>query len=305
MTQSTLPAARIGWMGAGRMGFSMARRLASAGADITVYNRSVEKATPLKEHGAKITGNISDLAQCDIVFTMLSTGDVVKEALLGSHGLMGGERRPKMIVDCSSISVDTSAQLRLALGAAGTGFLAAPVSGNPHVVEAGLASFVGSGPREAFEQVRPFLLTMARGASYVGDGELARVAKICHNVWLGALTQSLAEVTVLAEKAGMTRKAFLDFLNESALGSTYTKLKAPHWISLDFTATFTPSLMRKDMDLGLSLARELGAPMPLSSMTREMIQGQINQGFDDVDFSTLLVLQARAAGLDMKPEAEH
>ncbi|HSV79662.1 MAG TPA: NAD(P)-dependent oxidoreductase [Ramlibacter sp.] len=305
MPQSSLPALRIGWIGAGRMGFAMARRLATAGADITVYNRSVEKAAPLQEHGAKITGNISDLAQCDIVFTMLSTGDVVQEALLGSQGLMGNATRPRLIVDCSSISVDTSAQLRQTLGAAGTEFLAAPVSGNPHVVEAGLASFVVSGPREAFEQVRPFFLTMARGASYVGDGELARVAKICHNVWLGALTQSLAEVTVLAEKAGMTRKAFLDFLNESALGSTYTKLKAPHWISLDFTATFTPPLMRKDMDLGLSLARELGAPMPLSSMTREMIQAQINQGFDDVDFSTLLVLQARAAGLEMKPEAEH
>ena len=155
----------------------------------------------------------------------------------------------------------------------------------------------------AFEHARPQLLAMGRAASYVGEGELARVAKICHNVWLGALTQSLAEVTVLAEKAGLTRQAFLGFLNESALGSTYTRVKAPHWVALDFAATFTPPLMRKDMDLGLSLARELETPMPLASMTREMIQSQINQGFVDVDFSTLLVLQARAAGLELKPES--
>lgn len=305
MTESTLPSARIGWMGAGRMGFAMARRLASAGADVTVYNRSVDKAAPLKEHGAKITGHIGDLDRCDIVFTMLSTGEVVEEALLGSGGLLVSEKQPRLIVDCSSISVDMSAKLRSALAKAGVAFLAAPVSGNPHVVESGQASFVVSGPRERFEQVKPFLSVMGRGATYVGEGELARVAKICHNVWLGALTQSLAEVTVLAEKAGMTRKAFLDFLNQSALGSTYTKVKAPHWIALDFTATFTPPLMRKDMDLGLSLARELDAPMPLASMTREIIQGQINQGFVDVDFSTLLVLQARAAGLELKPEADH
>jgi 3-hydroxyisobutyrate dehydrogenase-like beta-hydroxyacid dehydrogenase len=122
-------------------------------------------------------------------------------------------------------------------------------------------------------------------------------------VWLGALTQSLAEVTVLAEKAGLTRKAFLEFLNASALGSTYTRVKAPHWVALDFTATFTPPLMRKDMDLGLALARKLDAPMALAAMTREIIQSQINQGYLTEDFSTLLLLQARAAGLDIKPES--
>jgi len=305
MLQSSLPALRIGWIGAGRMGFAMARRLATAGADITVYNRSVEKAAPLQDHGAKVTGSLSDLARCDVVFTMLSTGDVVKETLLGGQGLLGQARHPRLIVDCSSISTECSAELRGALEGRQIGFLAAPVSGNPHVVEAGLANFVVSGPRASFDELMPLFLAMGRGGSYVGEGELARVAKICHNVWLGALTQSLAEVTVLAQKAGMTRKAFLDFLNESALGSTYTRVKAPHWIALDFAATFTPPLMRKDMDLGLSLAHERGMPMPLSSMTREMIQAQINQGFVDVDFSTLLVLQARASGLEMVPEADH
>jgi 3-hydroxyisobutyrate dehydrogenase-like beta-hydroxyacid dehydrogenase len=240
-----------------------------------------------------------------VVFVMLSTGDVVKEVLLGPGGLLTGEEsRVRLVVDCSSISIETSAELRRTLARSGIAFLAAPVSGNPHVVEAGQASFVVSGPQGAFDEIKPHLLTMGRAASYVGDGELARVAKICHNVWLGALTQSLAEVTVLAEKAGMTRTAFLGFLNSSALGSTYTKVKAPHWEKLDFTATFTPPLMRKDMDLGLSLARGLDAPMPLASMTREMIQSQINQGFVDVDFSTLLVLQARSAGLNLVPEGD-
>jgi 3-hydroxyisobutyrate dehydrogenase len=303
--QDALPKMRLGWIGIGRMGYAMARLLASAGTDLTVHNRSVEKSEPLRAHGAKIAASIADLRQCEAVFVMLSTGDVVKEVLLGKDGLLtGGNSRVRLLIDCSSISVEISAELRQTLAESGVAFLAAPVSGNPHVVEAGRASFVVSGPRIAFDEIQPILLTMARAASYVGDGELARVAKICHNVWLGALTQSLAEVTVLAEKAGMTRTSFLNFLNNSALGSIYTKAKAPHWEKLDFTATFTPPLMLKDMDLGLSLACSLDAPMPLSSMTREIIQGQINRGFVDVDFSTLLVLQAKSAGLDLLPEGD-
>ena len=304
MTKDALPNIRLGWIGIGRMGYAMARLLASGGTDLTVYNRSIGKAEPLRAHGAKIAASIADLRQCDVVFVMLSTDAVVKDVLVGTNGLLTGNSRVRLLIDCSSISVEMSAELRQTLAKSGVAFLAAPVSGNPHVVETGQASFVASGPRIAFDEVQPLLLKMGRAATYVGDGELARVAKICHNVWLGALTQSLAEVTVLAEKAGMTRTSFLNFLNNSALGSIYTKGKAPHWERLDFTAAFTPLLMRKDMDLGLTLARKLDAPMPLSSMTREIIQSQINHGFVDVDFSTLLVLQAKSAGLDLVPEGD-
>ena len=296
------PAIRIGWIGSGRMGFAMARRLAEAGADLAIYNRSPEKAEPLRKHGAKLAHRVAELGGCEIVFTMLSTGDVVSEMLTGSAGLMQAPKTPSLVVDCSSISIEASARLREALLSAGTAFLAAPVSGNPHVVEAGQSSFVVSGPRTSFERAQPFLLAMGRGATYVGDGELARIAKICHNVWLGSLTQSLAEVVVLAQKAGMTRSVFLEFLNASALGSTYTRVKTPHWVALDFAATFTPALMRKDMDLGIDLAHELNASLPLACMTRELIQGLINSGVTELDFSALLLQQARASGLQMKPE---
>ena len=302
--QKELPAARLGWMGIGRMGFAMARRLAQAGADIAVFNRSAEKARPLAEFGAKVAADVKALASCDIVFTMLSTGDVVEQALFGPAGLIDGSTsRPRLVVDCSSISLEMSAQIRSRLREVGVGFLAAPVSGNPHVVEEGMASLVVSGEPADFERVRPFLLAIGKAASYVGTAELARVAKICHNVWLGALTQSLAEVVVLAEKAGMTRAAFLDFLNGSALGSTYTRVKTPHWVALDFTATFTPSLMRKDMDLGLHLAHELEASLPLASMTRDLLQSLINRGVTAEDFSALLLQQAEASGLKIKKEA--
>ena len=297
-------AGRIGWIGIGRMGFAMARRLAQAGASLAVYNRSVEKAQPLVAYGAKAVASVSDLADSEIVFTMLSTGDVVRDVLLGDKGLLTSKAAPRIVVDCSSISVDDSNAVRAELSKAGIAFLAAPVSGNPHVVEAGKAGFVVSGPRSAFDQVRPVLVSMAQSATYVGEGELARIAKICHNVWLGSLTQSLAEVMVLAQKAGLTRSAFLEFINVCPMGSTYTKAKTPHWVTLDFNATFTPVLMRKDLDLGIDLAHELGASLPLANMTRDLIQSLINRGFSDKDFSALLLQQAEASGLVMKPEGE-
>ena len=94
------------------------------------------------------------------------------------------------------------------------------------------------------------LKLIAPAASYVGEGELARIVKICHNVFLGVVTQSLAEITVLAQKAGVPRHAFLDFMNQSVMGSTFTRYKTPAFVNLDFKVTFTPELLRKDLDLG-------------------------------------------------------
>jgi 3-hydroxyisobutyrate dehydrogenase-like beta-hydroxyacid dehydrogenase len=139
-------------------------------------------------------------------------------------------------------------------------------------------------------------------ASYVGEGELARIVKICHNVFLGVVTQSLAEITILANKAGVPRHAFLEFINQSVMGSMFSRYKSPAFVNLDFKVTFTPALLRKDMDLGLDAGRELQVPLPLASITRDIIQSQIGNGYTDADFSTLLLLHARASGIELKPE---
>jgi 3-hydroxyisobutyrate dehydrogenase len=136
----------------------------------------------------------------------------------------------------------------------------------------------------------------------VGEGELSRIAKICHNVMLGVVTQSLAEITILAQKAGMERHAFLDFLNKSVMGSMFTRYKTPGLANLDFHVTFTPELLRKDLDLGLSAGREFGVPMPLASLTRDTVQSLIGNGYADQDFSTLLLLEAKAAGIELRSE---
>jgi len=295
--------ARIGWIGIGRMGYAMAERLARGGADLTVWNRTRSKAEPLAQHGAKIATALPELAACDIVFCMVSTWDDVKEVVAGPGGLLSGpQRAPRLLIECSSISLEGSAELRRLLGERGAEMLAAPVSGNAKVIKAGRLSFVCSGPRPAFDTALPYLKMIAPAASYVGEGELARIVKICHNVFLGVVTQSLAEITVLAQKAGVPRHAFLDFMNQSVMGSTFSRYKTPAFVNLDFTVTFTPHLLRKDLDLGLAAGRRFEVPMPLASLTRDIVQTLIGRGMTEQDFAQLLVLQADSSGLKLEPE---
>ena len=282
------------------MGVEMAARLAQGGCDIAVWNRTRAKAEPLAKYGAKIVDSLAELARCDIVFCMVSTWDDVKEVLAK---LLAGQAKPRMVIECSSISLDGSAELRAMLQQRGIEYLAAPVSGNAKVIKAGKLTIVASGPKRAYEDARPFLDMLGTGSSYVGEGELSRIAKICHNVMLGVVIQNLCEITVLAEKAGMPRHAFLDFLNKSVMGSMFTRYKTPALVNLDFHVTFTPKLLRKDLDLGLDAGRHFGVPMPLASITRDLLQQMIGQGMTEQDFSTLLLMQAKNAGLDIKPES--
>ena len=294
---------RIGWIGTGRMGYAMAERLANAGVDLSVWNRTRSKAEPLASRGAKIAATLPELASCGAVFCMVSTWEDVKQVVAGPGGLLSDtSRAPKLFIECSSISLEGSAELRAMLGQRGVAYLAAPVSGNAKVIKAGRLSFVCSGPKAAYETALPYLKMIAPAASYVGEGELARIVKICHNVFLGVVTQSLAEITVLAEKAGVPRHAFLDFINQSVMGSTFSRYKTPAFVNLDFKVTFTPALLRKDLDLGLDAGRRYEVPMPLASLTRDIVQTLIGRGMTEEDFAQLLLLQAASSGVKLKAE---
>ncbi|HWI25575.1 MAG TPA: NAD(P)-dependent oxidoreductase [Stellaceae bacterium] len=294
---------RLGWIGAGRMGYPMAERLAKAGADVSVWNRTRAKAEPLTKSGVRLVERPSDLADRDIVFTMIAASDDLKQVTLGKDGVLTRSgQAPKILIDCSTVSEEASGEVRDAAATLGTKMLASPVSGNGKVVKAGKLSLVVSGPKDAYETALPYLEKLGQGVSYVGEGELARMVKICHNVFLGIVIEALVEITVLAQKGGVPRHAFLDFINKSVMGSTFSRYKTPALVNLDFAPTFTPVLLRKDLDLGLAAARKLGAPMALAAATREILQGLVGQGFTDQDFATLLVQQAKLAGMPLEPE---
>ena len=290
----------LGWIGAGRMGSAMAARLIAAGNDVTVQNRTRSKA---EELGAKVVDAPADLGDRDIVFIMVSANDDLIEVTTGPQGVLSNpDHAPKILVDCSTVSTETSALVRAAAAARGTQFLAAPVSGNPKVVTSGGLTMAVSGTEEAFALVEPYMNQICKGVTYVGSDEVARLVKICHNMMLGIVTQAMAEITVLAEKGGVKRSAWLNFLNDSVMGSRFTRYKTPAFVNLDFTPTFTPVLLRKDFDLGMHAAYEHDVPMPLSALCTELVKASAGAGFAKDDFAVLLLEAARGAGLEMTPE---
>jgi 3-hydroxyisobutyrate dehydrogenase len=294
---------RLGWVGTGRMGYELVSHLLRAGCDVAVFNRTRSKAEPLAEIGATIVGSPADLADRDVVFTMVAGSDDLRDVTTGPTGVLSREdAAPRVLVDASTVSAEASEDVRSAAAARGAELLAAPVSGNPKVVRAGRVTMVVSGPRAAYELAEPYLELMTAGATYVGEGDRARLVKICHNLMLGVVAQSLAEITVLAEKGGVARADFLEFLNGSVMGSMFTRYKTPALVHLDYTPTFTPDLLLKDFKLGLEAADELGVPLPVAALVAQTVQSLIGLGYGDQDFATLLEVQAKASDLELVPE---
>ncbi|MCZ1005487.1 NAD(P)-dependent oxidoreductase [Streptomyces lydicus] len=294
---------RIGWIGVGRMGFQLAARLLDAEYDVAVYNRTRAKAEPLAERGATIADRPVDLADRDVVFTMVTASAALEAVTTGPDGVLTSpSATPGVLIDSSTVSPQVSALIRNKAADHGTDFLAATVSGNPKVITAGKLTVAVSGSPEVFGRVEPLLAALGRGVTYVGEGEAARLVKIAHNVFLGVVTQSLAEITILAEKGGVSRAAFLEFLNDSVMGSAFTRYKSPALVNLDFTPTFTMPLLRKDLDLGLSSARELEVPMPLAATTAQLVAGAIGAGHVEEDFASLILEQARNSGITLEAQ---
>ena len=303
---------KIGWIGMGRMGFPMAERLIKAGHDVSIWNRTRAKAEPLAKIGSKIVDRLADLKSVDVLFSIVATGADVQDVLYGKDGVAaGGGRIPPVIVDCSTIAVEESAAIRNKLKELGADFVAAPVSGNAKVIKAGQLSAVVSGAEAACKIAMPLIEIFApRGVSYVGEGELARVCKIAHNVMLGVVMENLIEITLLTNKMGVPRHAFLAFLNNGVMGSMFTRYKSPALVNLDWTTTFTPELLRKDLDLGLELGREIEVPMPVTAATREVLQSHFGTAtlpkdphdYLQQDFAALAVPMALAAGMKLVSE---
>src|SRR5262245_25707338 len=304
---------KIGWIGMGRMGSPMAERLLKAGYEVSIWNRTRSKAEPLAAKGGKVVDNLGDLAGVDVLFSIVSTGKDLKEVYFGKDGVVIGRsgKLPKIFVDCSTIAVEDSKEIREQLKALGAEFVAAPVSGNAKVIKAGRLSAVLSGNEQAAKTVTPMMEAIApQGVAYVGDGELARICKIAHNVMLGVVIENLIEITLLANKMGVPRHAFLAFMNNSVMGSMFTAYKSPALVNLDWTTTFTPELLRKDMDLGLELGRDWDVPMPVTAAAREVLQSHFGAAllqknpdeYLQKDFAALMETMALMSGMKLESE---
>lgn len=294
---------RVGWIGTGRMGAAIATRLLDAGVDLWVWNRTRSKAEALESKGAKVVDSPLELADRDIVITMVGGPQDVLDVTFGERGVLSNpDVRPSILIDSTTIDPATSQELTQRAAALGTSVLASPVSGNPKVVKSGRLTVVASGPRAAYDEAEPYLEQFGRKVTYVGDGDQARLVKIAHNLMLGVVTQSMAEITMLCEAAGVKRSDFLEFLNDSVMGSTFTRYKTPSFVNLDYTPTFTSHLLRKDLELGLDASRETNVPLPLTALTHQIVMENIGLGKGDEDFANLLSRQASVSGMEIESE---
>jgi 3-hydroxyisobutyrate dehydrogenase-like beta-hydroxyacid dehydrogenase len=304
MTETSAVRHRLGWIGVGKMGRPLVARLLEAGCDVAIYNRTRMKAESLGDLGARVVDSPVALADRDLVFSVVSASDDFEEVMTGRRGVLSDQDvAPRVLVDSSTISAAASARVRAAAAAAGTQLVAAPISGNGEHVARGHALFAVSGPTEAVALARPYLEILGRGVHHVGDGDAARLVKISHNLLLGAVIQSLVETSLLVEAAGLDRRRYLEFINDSALGSAFSTYKTPALVDLDWTPTFSATLLRKDLDLGLDAAAELAVALPVTTAVREQVQSAIDAGYGEQDFAALLATQAAVSGLPLTAAA--
>lgn len=264
-------ATKVGWIGVGAMGSAMSRRLLDGGVQLTVWNRTKAKTEPLAAYGASVAESVPSLG-AEVVFVTVTGSEDVIEVVTGPSGVLQADNRPSVIVNCSTVSEEASAQARAAAERYGVDFLAAPISGTPGMVAEGTAAIVASGSASAFESARAYLGLIAATVIYAGPGDTAMLVKLCSNVLMGTFTKSLYELAALARKGGVQGSAFVDFINASPIGSTYSAFKG-HQFTQGVT-TLPPSLQKlleRDFDMCLDVARDLGAPVPLSDAARKLI----------------------------------
>jgi 3-hydroxyisobutyrate dehydrogenase-like beta-hydroxyacid dehydrogenase len=274
-------------IGLGNMGSAMAERLLDAGHRVVVYNRTPDKAAPLAARGAEVAGTPADLAaRVDVVLTSLANDDALEAV---AAAVVPAARPGAVLVDTSTVSPAVSARVASLADEASVGYLRAPVSGNPTVVRSGGLSFIVSGDSEALERVDPVLRAIGSTVHRVGEHEEARIVKLAINLVIGGLAELMAEALVLGEASGVSRAALLETMGSSAAGAPFVRYKTEPILRDDYSATFTTSLMEKDIDLVLGAADAAGVRLPLAGEIKALVRSAIEAGYGDHDFMALFL----------------
>lgn len=283
----------MGLVGLGNMGTAIGERLLEAGYPLVVYNRTAAKTEPLAAGGATVADTIGELAaDVDVVITSLANDEALEAV---AAGVVAAARPGTVLVDMSTVSPAASARVASLADEASVDYLRAPVSGNPSVVRAGNLSFIVSGPRKTLERVEPILLAIGPTIHHVGDAEQARIVKLAINLMIGGLAQLMSEALVLGEAAGVSRAALLEVMGSSAAGAPFVKYKTEPLLRDDFSATFTTSLMEKDIDLVLDAANENGVELPMARELKELVRAAVEDGYGDDDFMALFLALRNAS----------
>jgi 3-hydroxyisobutyrate dehydrogenase-like beta-hydroxyacid dehydrogenase len=288
---------QVAVVGLGKMGEPIARRLLDAGHSLAVWNRTPGRAEGLAAAGAGVLSTPAEAWEsAEVCVTMVLDDAALLEVTTGPGGLLTADGENRVLVDMSTVSPEASRKVAGAAG--GVGYLRAPVSGNPSVVEAGNLGIMVSGEESVFRRVEALLRDIGPNVFYVGSGEEARVLKLALNLVIGGNAQLIAEALVLGEAHGLERATILEVMGASAVGSPFVKYKTAALVADDYTATFTGHAMLKDLSLALAAAHEVHAPLPVTAALQQLVEGSIGSGWGDLDLMALLPRLRREAGLE-------
>jgi 3-hydroxyisobutyrate dehydrogenase len=290
----------IGFLGLGAMGSGMASRLADAGFDVCVYNRTVSKAEPLAERGVQVADSPAvAAAEADVLLLSLATQDAIDDVLNGPKGALAAARPGTLIADTSTISPDAARANAARITAAGHRALDACVVGNAMHAKSGELRFMIGGAAADVAALEPVLDVLAKDVVHVGDNGMGATAKVAMNLLMGVEMQALAEALIFGERAGLSRQQLIEMICASGYSSPVMRFKAGVMSRRAFgQADFRLSLMRKDLLLALADAQRMGVPMPATAACYEVLTQAANAGLGDLDCAAVLAQVERMAGID-------
>lgn len=290
---------KIGFIGLGTMGGPMAKRLLDAGHTVTVYNRTRNREEPLAEAGAKRAATPKEAAHdADVVITIVSDTPDVEAVVLGENGALHGMKAGSILIDMSTISPAVTRDIAAKLAEQGVAMLDAPVSGGSEGAEQGTLSIMVGGEAETLEKVRPVLEVLGKTITLVGPVGSGQVTKAINQVIIAGTYAAIAEGMALGLAAGIDINAAHQAVSGGAAGSWGLTNRAPNMINNDYPLGFRTRLHRKDLNIALDAARELGVPIPVAAYIEQLETSLIKRGYGDEDVSNIARVVRENAGLE-------
>lgn len=291
--------AKVAWVGLGNMGSPMAVNIAKAGHDVTVWNRSAEKAIAAKEAGAAVAASAAEAAKgAEFIFTMIAGDEALEAVAIAPGGVVGAMAEGAILIDMSTVSIDISEKVDAAVKARKGQFLRCPVSGSTVLAASGALTTLCSGPKDAYDKTMPLFEKLGQKHFYIGGADEARTMKLALNMMISTSVQMFAESLVICEKAGMDPNIAMDVICGSVVGSPFIQYKCPPIRERKFNPAFSVDLMVKDLDLALATAKRLNVTVPSTALTKQMFEALVNMGMAELDIAALLPLMEKLSGIE-------
>ena len=289
---------RIGFVGLGTMGASMAANLLRAGAQLTVWNRTPGQAGPLLEMGAQAAESAAAVAtRSEISVVCVSDTPDVEAVLFGPGGIAEGATRGSLVIDCSTISPDATREFGRRLAELGVAMVDAPVSGGSEGARLGTLTFFVGGDEAAVVRARPVLGAMGKTITHLGPLGSGQAGKAVNQVIISGAYLGVAEGIVLGMRAGLDPRRLVEALSGGSAQSWVLANRSGRMIDDEYPLGFRLALHRKDLGIALELARGLGLPLPVAALTASLEDVLMAEGHGDEDMSVLAhAIQAGATG---------